>query len=214
MKAKSLLIAGAALAASLMTSKAQVYSQNIVGYINVPLNAGYNLVANQLDLDGTGTNNTLLTVLSTNLPNKSTVSAWNGAGFTTATYSSSGGWLGITPQVTAAMQPGSGFFLKVSAATNITLVGNVIVGTNTYPILAGYNIVSPSAPVAGTIDTTNGFTPNNKDSISVWNGSGFNTYTFSSTGGWLPSDPQIPVGSAVFLNSKANTNWTEVLNVQ
>ncbi len=214
MKAKSLLIAGAALAASLMTSKAQVYSQNIVGYINVPLNAGYNLVANQLDLDGTGTNNTIQTVLSTNLPNKTLVYAWNGAGFSSAQYaSSSGTWSGVTAAVTNAMQPGEGFFIKVPVSTNLTLVGNVITGTNSYPILAGYNIVAPSAPVAGTIDTTNGFTPSIKDTISVWNGSGFNTYQYSSTG-WSPSDPQIPVGAAVFLNSRVNTNWTQVLNVQ
>ncbi|HUC86042.1 MAG TPA: hypothetical protein VL970_12670, partial [Candidatus Acidoferrales bacterium] len=57
---KTLLIAAAALAVSVISSRAQVYSQNIVGYINVPETAGaLSLEAPQLDLDGTGTNNTL-----------------------------------------------------------------------------------------------------------------------------------------------------------
>jgi len=51
---KTLLIAVAALAASVISSQAQVYSQNIVGYYNVtvPTN-GFALVGQQMNLDGT-----------------------------------------------------------------------------------------------------------------------------------------------------------------
>lgn len=214
MKAKSLLIAGAALAASLMTSKAQVYSQNIVGYINVPLNAGYNLVANQLDLDGTGTNNSIYSTVGTNLPNGTRVLAWNGSGFTTADYAaSSQKWIGNNAVITNAMNPGNGFFISVSVATNLTFVGNVITGTNTYPVAAGFQIVAPSGPVAGTIDTTNGYTPTKSDKIYVWNGSGYATKDYTGTT-WLGGDPQLQVGQAVFLDAVGNTNWTQILNVQ
>jgi len=53
---KTLLITAAALAAGIISTQAQVYSQNIVGYINlsVPVN-GFNVLANQLDI-GDGTN--------------------------------------------------------------------------------------------------------------------------------------------------------------
>ena len=201
MKAKSLLIAGAALAASLMTSKAQVYSQNIVGYINVPLQAGYNLVANQLDLDGTGTNNSIYTTVGTNLPSLTKVLAWNGGGYSAATYSATTQkWIGNNSSISNAMNPGSGFFIQVPVATNLTFVGNVITGTNTYPILAGYQIVAPSAPIAGTIDTTNGYTPTKLDKILVWNGGGYSAKTWSGTS-WIGGDPQLTVGQAVFLDA-------------
>ncbi|MCX7723419.1 MAG: hypothetical protein N2379_10260, partial [Verrucomicrobiae bacterium] len=70
MRTKTLLAAAAILAVPLATTVAQtnVYSQNVVGYINLTLTNQITLVANQLDLDGTGTNNTVLTVLGTNVP--------------------------------------------------------------------------------------------------------------------------------------------------
>jgi hypothetical protein len=214
MKSKALLIAAAALAAGVMTSQAQVYSQNIVGYINVPLNPGYNLVANQLDLDGTGTNNSIYTTIGTNLPNLTKVLAWNGSGFSQSILSS-GHWTLNNAIVTNAVNPGKGFFVNIpgSVATNVTFVGNVITGTNTYPIAAGYQIVSPSGPVAGTIDSTNGYVPSKLDKILVWNGSGYAQHIYGGSS-WTGGDPQLIVGQSVFLDAVNNTNWTQILNVQ
>jgi hypothetical protein len=219
MKSKALLIAAAALAAGVMTSQAQVYSQNIVGYINVPLQPGYNLVANQLDLDGTGTNNSINTVVGTGtLPNLTQVLVWTGSSYVTTTYSASAGKWNVNNQtVTNGMNPGSGFFIKIPAtdpATNVTFVGNVITGTNTYPVVAGYQILAPSGPVAGTLDTTNGLKPTKLDQILVWNGSSYSTHTYSGTAWNGGGDPQLVVGQSVFYNSKVNTNWTQILNVQ
>jgi hypothetical protein len=217
MKTQTLLIAAAALAAGVMSSHAQVYSQNIVGYVNIPLVAGNNLIANQLDYDGTGTNNTVSTVFPNGLPNKSVISAYvkTTGSFDTVEYI--GGAFGTVPApVTTALQPGSGFFLKVTAPTNITLVGNVITGTNTYPILAGLQVIAPSAPIAGTLDTTNGYTPSNKDVVDVWNPAtaSFTPHEYIGNSWGAVGDPQLTVGQAVFLNAHTSTNWTEVLNVQ
>jgi hypothetical protein len=218
MKAKTLLIAAAALAAGVMTSQAQVYSQNIVGYVNVPLVAGYNFVANQLDLDGTGTNNSIYTAVGTNLPANSQVLYWNTATalFSSSTLSSAGKWTPNNIRLTNSMNPGSGFFISVAAPTNVTFVGNVITGTNTYPLIAGYQVVAPSAPVAGTIDTTNGYKPSPNDSLLVWNPttSLFKTHIYNGTTWTAGGDPQLTVGQAVFLDPVAPTTWTEVLNVQ
>jgi hypothetical protein len=215
MKSKALLIAAAALAAGVMSSQAQVYSQNIVGYINVPLTPGYNLIANQLDLDGTGTNNSIYTTVGTNLPANTQVLAWGGSGFTTVKLSGTGKWSANNQVITNAVNPGSGFFINVAVATNVTFVGNVITGTNTYPIAAGYQIVAPSGPVAGTIDGTNGYHPTKNDQILVWSGSGYVTHKWSGTA-WSGTggDPQLVVGQSVFLNAVSNTNWTQILNVQ
>ena len=89
MRTKVLICAAALAAASAFTTMAQnVYSLNIVGYINVPLIEGFNLVANQLDFDGTGLNNTPANVIGTNLPLNTTVYGWGGSGYNIATYAS------------------------------------------------------------------------------------------------------------------------------
>ncbi len=80
MKAKTLLIAAAALAAGVISSQAQVYSANVVGYVNVVLPAGqFVLASNPLD-DGTNT----VTSLGAALANKSSIQVWNGTSFTVA----------------------------------------------------------------------------------------------------------------------------------
>jgi hypothetical protein len=217
MKAKTLLIAAAALAAGVMTSQAQVYSQNIVGYINVPLSttSGYVLVANQLDLDGTGTNNTVISAVGTNLPANSQILAWTGSSFKTTTFNGTA-WnsAAVSAPVVKAMQPGSGFFIYTPTPTNVTFVGNVITGSNSYPITAGYQIVAPSGPVSGTLDTTNHYVANVNDAILVWNGSSFKTHTYNGSAWNGGGDPQLSVGQSVFLNAASSSTWNEVLNVQ
>src|SRR5882672_6022591 len=75
MRTKALLCAAGMLAAGAATCMAQgnVYSLNVVGYINVSYTNKFQMVANQLDLDGSGTNNTVQTVFGTNVPSLSTV---------------------------------------------------------------------------------------------------------------------------------------------
>jgi len=217
MKSKTLLIAAAALAAGVMTSHAQVYSQNIVGYINVPLVAGYNFVANQLDLDGTGTNNSVYTAVGTNVPVGTAISYWKPA---TGVYGSTSWtgtkWSANNLAISNAMNPGTGFFVQVAAPTNITFVGNVITGTNTYPIIAGYQVVAPSGPVSGTLDTTNGYVPTTGDAILVWNPvTGlFKSHAYTGTSWTGGGDPQLTVGQAVFLDAATSKTWTQILNVQ
>jgi hypothetical protein len=129
MKTKTLLLAAAALAATVISSEAQVYS-GIVGYVGANVTNTYVLLSNPLDA-GTNDLNTLLGTL----PNKSTVQVWNGSTFTA---SSKGGTPSVwTPDLTVA--PGTGFFVKLnSGGTNVTFVGSIDtpVGgsvTNTFP---------------------------------------------------------------------------------
>jgi len=93
-------------------------------------------------------------------------------------------------------------------------VGNVLVGTNNIPVVAGNYVYAPTVPVAGTLDTTNGFPVANNNVVQVWNGVGYNGYTYLTASGWSPSDPQLTVGQSVFINVKKATNWSEVLIVQ
>lgn len=208
-------MAAAALAAGVMATQAQsnVYSQNIVGYVNVPLPTGYTLVANQLDLDGTGASNTIYSVLGTNLPPNTQVLAWNGSTYSSSKLTAAHKWVPENAAIDAAMSPGSGFFVDVPETTNVTLVGTVIQGTNNIAINAGYQIVSPIAPIAGGVTSVEGYVPSKGDQILIWNGSLYSSKKYSGTA-WIGGEPTFSVGESVFLNAVSNNVWTQTFNPQ
>src|SRR5690348_15250407 len=80
MRTKALLCAAALLAAGVATSMAQsnVYSLNVVGYVNVRMNQGLTMIANPLDAG----NNTVSNVFKNVDPNNHyTILSWDGASF-------------------------------------------------------------------------------------------------------------------------------------
>lgn len=206
-------MAAASLAAGIITSNAQVYSQNVVGYVSINVTNGENLIANPMDLDGTGTNNTLNTTLGTNFPSSTKVYSFVSGGWLTATFNGSK-WLGQTAPANANLNPGYGVFLDLPAspATNITitLVGNVLNGPYTNNISSGVSVLSGIIPVSGAIDTAEGYTPSKGDKVYTWNVAaqnyGSTIYSYNGTK-FLPSDPQLTPGTAVFVSAASNTVW-------
>ncbi len=215
MRTNKLLLTAAALVAGIVSTQAQsnVYSVNVVGYVNVPLaGAGkYTLVANPL-VAGT---NDIITLLDATLPNKSSVLTWNGTGYVGASKTS-GSWSSNLP-----LPVGSGFFVKTpttSANLTNTFVGSVIVGpnaslTNTVP--AGYTLAGSPIPYAGDLTTdTNinlGVVLPNKSSLLRWDvpTQGFQGVSKSS-GVW--SGPlSVGVAEGFFINAKTSTNWIQTL---
>jgi hypothetical protein len=207
MKTKTLLIAAAALAAGVISSEAQVYSQNIVGYVNVPVKLGFNTVANPLD---NSINNSLTNIITPGPAyDGSTVSLWTGTTYSSVTIDStvatgvadSGDNFAVTPPV---LNPGQAFFFNNTVASNtVTAVGNVHVGgpgpgfiglaTNTLPSSPSQSFVSSVIPVGGglasVLQLTNAANPAAYDGcvISIpqinnaGNVTGFNVTVFDST---------------------------------
>jgi hypothetical protein len=177
MRTKTLLIAAAALAATVIGSEAQtVYSANIVGYVNVicPANTLV-LAANPLD-NGTNDLNSLVGAL----PTKSQVQIWNGAGFTAITKGAS--W---TPDV--VIPPGGGFFIKSATLQTNTFVGNVacLIGASVTNTLTANTLflVGSTIPYSGTLNDTNvalNILPA-KSQVQEWNGAGFTAITKGAT---------------------------------
>jgi hypothetical protein len=221
MRTKTLLIAASALAATVVTSQAQVYSANIVGYANVVLVGGYNLVANPFD-DGNG--NQLTNVINASiLPAKSSVTTWNSVGqnFNSAITGGGGVWNGNT-----TLQPGAGFFIKNGTAASPTVtntfVGTVVVpvgGSGTNQLLNNYTLVGSEIPYA----SANLFTDTNvnlvnsglagKSSVTTWNAVGQN-YNSVATFGTAPATP-LAVGQGFFIKSvQGPTNWVQTLPAQ
>lgn len=235
MRTKTLLLAAALSAAGIATSMAQsnVYSLNVVGYVNVSLVNGanaagtFNLIANPLDLDGTGVNNTFNSSLGTN----GWASGTTAYGFNAATglYESSSfsavshTWGGNAIAI-AGLQPGNGIFLKngnagTAGPTNVTFVGNVLQGNLVNPINAGFQIASSMVPQAGLLTTDLGLSTSGI-------GDGSKAYQFNPTTQLYSSktvsaithtwtaQPTLGVAEAIFLQSTLATSWNRSFTVQ
>lgn len=242
MRTTTLLIAAAALAATVTASKAQtVYSQNVVGYINVTIpNGGFVTIANQLD---TGSN-TINNVFQTGgVSGNTALLEWNGTKYSSYTYENSStsgygtGWFAGSHNfgATNIINPGYGFLIRNTSGGSITLptVGQVTQGTNIYTILPGLYAYSIPEPLAGTaLDNANVKFPvvNSLVSYLTWNGTKFSTYTYenSSTSGygtgWFAGTHNIEnvatdwpsAGGSFFIrnSSGATLYWTNVFEVQ
>jgi len=139
-----------------------VYSLNVVGYINVALPTGYSLVANQL---AGSPDNTLNSVFGTNLPEGIQAIKWNPAtqsfnpadtlysAATAGTAGWYGGVNGTTPSTTTAAPGETVFILNQNPTTNVTFVGQVIQGTNAITLATGYSFLSLIPPIVADVGT-------------------------------------------------------------
>jgi len=232
---KTLLIAAAALAASVITSQAQVYSQNVVGYANVSTpNGGTYLLSVPFKIGATNGANE---VWPGTLPDGSQLLLWTGSGYTT--YLSDSGspsyWDddGGNPLNDAPAVPvGKGFFLIPAANTTNTFAGAIAVSVGSSNVTAyangGTYLVAPVVPYAGTI--TNGSSVTGAGGVNlssanglpdgsqllIWTGGGYTTYLSDSGspsywdddgGNPLGSAPSVSVGQGFFIIPAANFNW-------
>jgi hypothetical protein len=207
---KTLLIAAAALVAGIVSSNAQVYSANIVGYVNVAAPANtFTLMANPLD-DGTNQANDLLGTI----PNRATVELWSGTSFTSYTKTSSG--FAVNPSIPV----GTGFFVKATANFTNTFVGNVVPApggnqaTNSLPANQ-FALVGSILPVSGNFNDsgTNALnliaTLPNRATVETWAGTSFTSYTKTSSG--FAANPAYAPGTGFFVKGTAASLWVQTL---
>lgn len=223
------MAAAAALAAGVVSTQAQVYSQNIVGYVNQTFVAGnYTVVTAPL---ATTSTNAPEDAMGSMLQTGDNILYWTGATFATYTYISPGQWIypdGSTIGAAPNLGVGNGvFYLNNSGVTESnTFVGTVIL-TNTVTLPAGnYALIGSTPAIGGALDSTNLNLPlQTGDNALIWNptSSAYSTYTFISTGQWIYPDgstigaaPNLNVAQAFFYlnNSGAAEVWTNSVTVQ
>jgi len=235
MRTKTLLIAVAALAAGVISSQAQVYSENVVGYANVvlPGNGQYALLSNPFD-DGNG--NHLTNILNSALPGgnaavRSTFFYYNGGPVTVNKLAS--GW---TADV--VLTPGIGFYVRNGAPgggaptlTN-TFIGSVVVNIGssvTNDIPPGFSLQGSVIPYTGNI--ANVGTPNGDANLNygdvrsvsagagvsklqTWDVIGQSPITVNkvfSTGNWA-GNVSVGVGQGFWvINQGSDTNVVQTL---
>jgi len=221
---KTLLIAAAALAAGVISTQAQVYSQNVVGYVNTPLPAGFTPIVNPLqNSDNTQTNSA--TVVMPNIPDLSYVYNWNGNSYVTYIVFQ-GAYYDVNqnPVPTPNFNVGNGLFINASQPFTNTFVGTVLTVnggapgttvTNTVNMVQGYNFVNSQIPIAGGISTKLQLNCPDLSYVYTWNGSSWNTAivfggAFYDVNQNPIPEPQVNVGSAFFVNASSAFQWSLV----
>ncbi len=213
MKTKLLILTAAVAVAGAIAVKAQtVYSVNVVGYVNVTLAPGFNLIANPLNT----TNNTIGSLLP-GIPGLTVYKYISGS---YANWSFDEYDLVWYPNDKATLNPGEGAFVFNPTATNIvvTFVGEVLQGLLTNDIPVGYSIRSSMVPQTGTINDILQLQGEPGDTIYKYKieTKNYESYTFDEFElVWYPDSPVINVGEAFFLNRFTKpTQWIRNFTVQ
>lgn len=209
MRTKTIVLLAAAGVAGIVTASAQVYSVNVVGYVNTEVKAGFNLLANPLDNKNTGGNT--VANLITGIPDESFLYKYSGNVYTINNFDF-GEW--VDPAMT--LVPGEGFWLELPAAAapvTITFVGEVKQGTLSTPLIAGFNLLGSQVPQAGLLKTDLGFPAEDEDFIYTYkNPAGYTIYNFDF-GEWTPGEPTIGVGEGFWAEKKVPGSWVRDFSV-
>jgi hypothetical protein len=191
MRTKVLLIA-AALAASLASSMAQnVYSLNVVGYVNVTLpSLQFTAIANPLDasMGGSIANgndmSTLFGSTNGNIAGGSTIAQFSSA---LNNYSPAISYVGLSKKwgSTFSMPPGKAalYYNAGATPTVVTFTGQIPQGTynvGTLPSLQ-FSLVGGPIPIGGDItNALTGLVPSGGDTVATFN-SGLNNWNPASS---------------------------------
>jgi hypothetical protein len=203
MKRMKYIVALVATVGIFSAQAVEVDSVNTVGFANVNLGQGMNIVgAPFVTVGDTETSLNDLFDLSeftagTSIVNSDVVFVWTGTGYDTYFLSSSApptyaetAWVNLagTAQVDVKLQPGEAVWLdRVAAAADITFKGEVMSSANTDIVLStGMNMISFPYSVSALLNdfdisnATAGTSIVNSDVVFVWTGLGYDTYFLSA----------------------------------
>jgi hypothetical protein len=216
MRTKALLLGAMIGAASLVTSMAQVYSVNIVGYVNTTLPRGFVMIHNPLIASPGDINNQPLSTVIPSLPAQSvTLYKYNHVTgqYDLATWDPDFlEWDNPTMNVS----PGEGFFAYNSGnPITVTFVGEVPTGTLQMPLFPGFNMIGSKVPQAGLVQTDLGYVPTGNETIYKYvNATGqYDLGTYDPDFQSWDLEPTIGVGEAFWAYRSAAGSWTRTFNV-
>ena len=205
------------------TSGQILFSTNVVGYVNLSIRPGYNLLSNPLSVGLTNGANEIMPPID-----GEQILTWSGSGFDYVSYDSGfGGWvdMNFNPSVPPSLPPGKGFFLfNPDYVATQTFVGEVTPApctTNTIPLPSGYSLVGSPLPAdVYPIEAAPVSLPLIEGMQNLWwQGLDYDFDTWDSGfGGWvgcgfLPTKPPgYSVGQGFFFyNPGPAAGWSEAL---
>lgn len=192
-----------------LTAMAQVYSVNVVGYVNLTLQPGFTMIANPLDA-GAG-NNTVGKLLTT-VPEGTILYKWTGTTYAINSFSF-GAW-DVPDQ---SLAPGEGAFIRIpgTTAATVTFVGEVMQGTPITPAVAipqGFSMLGCQVPMEASLQVQE-FPAVEGDIVYKWNPSAktYSIHSFS-LGEWDVA-PVIAVGEGFWARKMAAVSWPRSFTV-
>jgi len=218
MRTKTLLLTAALAAAGAASAMAQnVYSVNAVGYANVALKAGFNMVGNPFKVaDST------LEALIPSAPDQTLVYPFDNGGYS-GPFTFYGPPDNIWDPAGGTITFGHGAFIKAPSAFTVTFVGEVEQGTPNGAVIhnslsSGFNMVSSKVPQQADIAALGLAAPVDQTTVYTYDAdTGYRgpwTYYGPPDNIWDPSDiPTIKIGEAFWLNSPSASDWTRTFTV-
>jgi hypothetical protein len=198
------------------SAQSNVYSLNVVGYYNVLLTPGWNLIAVQLG----ATNYNANTVLPY-APDGSLLYRFNPTTqsyYDAGTYLAGVGWYplsGNTNDPVLNLPLGEGFFVWTPQSWTATFVGEVPQGSLNTPLPANYSIKASMVPQAGLLTSDLGFPALDTDQAWRWLSPAFLPYYYDGIDlAWYPTEPSLNVGEGFFLKTAIPRTWTRNFTVQ
>ena len=230
MRTKTLILAAALTVAGIASIQAQsnVYSLNVVGYVNTVYGTGFTLVSTPLN--NTAPNGNTISNLLANVPLDTTVYTFAGGNFVLNNLDPFGsGW----QNPSQSLAPGIGYFVRIPPGppfTN-TYVGEVMQGNLSVTLNPGFTLLGSKVPQAGFYTDLGGnanqATLGLDDTIYRFAGGNFVLYNNDLFGsGWsgpgavgvdytAPKGPLIKVAEGFFYrNVSGNATFTRNFTVQ
>jgi hypothetical protein len=214
MRTKTLLLTAALAAAGAASAMAQnVYSVNAVGYANVALKAGFNMIGNPFKV----ADNTLEALIPT-APDQTAVYPYDNG-----SYSGPFTYFGPPDSVWfpsgGVITFGHGAFIQTPSAFTITFVGEVEQGSpihNTFQ--AGFTMMTSKVPQQADIVALGLAAPPDQTAVYTYDAdSGYGgpwTYFGPPDNIWFPGDiPTLNIGQAIWVNSPTAGDWTRTFSV-
>jgi hypothetical protein len=186
-----------------VSANSQTFSQGVVGYINQPLYAGDNLIANQLSFS----NNTLNAIFQPGVPEGATFTGWNPLSqqyLPASVYDINTGW-----SINYELDFGQGGLFHSPVTFTNTFAGAVWPGYDGIdpfvpPLVtdSGTLLLSCYIPIApATFFDVVGRDPQNGESVTLLDAvSQISTTTTFENGVWDNGTPTLNIGQSAFFN--------------
>ncbi len=128
----------------------------------------------------------------------------------TANVFSSGAWSDPNQD----LPPGLGFIVYNPSSTGFTNVfaGQILTGTSTNSIPAGWSIRGSMVPRKGGLTAVNTLTPSPGDTVFLMSAGAVKQFSYSANATWTPSEPQTGIGEGFIIFAQRAFDWDETLN--
>lgn len=186
---------------------AQLYFERTIGFINLRLEKGFNLVSNQLD---DGNNNYVVNLFDNKIDNETIFYKYNGENYDILIFEFDE-WIGATNMTLSA---GEGVFLLAPDKKTVTLTGDVIEGQVDLELSSGFSIFSSTAPIKTDLSDENLNWPlENGDIFYKWNKYEQQYEIIIYDIEWMPQSLVLKNGEAAWVNKMSSQKWSREFKI-